>query len=315
MAMAKPAPAKPVPAKPVPAKPAPAKPAPAKPAPVAAKPAPAKPAPAAPKPAPKPAPVAAKPAAAAPRPAAPAPKAAPEFVSKADFEAFQKQCAELFEAHSARMDKIQVDLVGYGEYVSIGENGEYVLNIDEAPREILRDWAWQFGLTDLLALETEALRAGLLKQRASKKGFVAVNEGSAPAEEEAPAEAEAEAEAEGGEEETITEEAINKMNWSGLTALAARCGIDFADISKPPNPKTLRARIIEFLSSAGGEEEGAAEEEGGQLVEGETHVLVTVDGESYPGTFMGVDADGDYVVAWDADGEQVAVPADSVSLG
>lgn len=298
MAMTKPAPAKPAPAKPAPAKPAPAKP-------VAAKPAPAKPAAAAPpKPAAaKPAPVAAKPAAAAPRPAAP-PKAAPEFVTKADFEAFQKQCAELFEAHSARMDKIQVDLVGYGEYVSIGENGEYVLNIDEAPREILRDWAWQFGLTDLLALETEALRAGLLKQRASKKGFVAVNEGPAPAEEAAE---------EGGEEETITEEAINKMNWSGLTALAARCGIDFADISKPPNPKTLRARIIEFLSSAGGEEEGSSDEV--QLVEGETHVLVTMDGESYPGTFMGVDADGDYIVAWDADGEQVAVTPDAVSLG
>ena len=72
--------------------------------------------------------------------------------------------------------------------------------------------------------------------------------------------------------------------------------------------------MIYIYGPLGGSEEAPAEEET-MLVEGETHIQVTHEGEQYPGVFAGGDADGDYLVTWDADGSQGAVTPDAVSIG
>jgi hypothetical protein len=325
------APARPGTAAPVKPAAAPAKPgpAPAKPAAAAA---PAKPAAAPAKPAGAPTP-AAKPAAAPVKaatngvtgpakpamPAAAKPAAAPagEYATKADFEAFKKEffswqataIATLTEQNK-RIVTMELIMAGYGEHVTLDEDGGVSLDLDNAPAETIRDWAYQFNACEHTG-DVEAIRAHLKGMR-TKKGFtgwVPVNDLPRPDAEEAAVEA---AEP---EEEEITEESINAMNGTALAELANRLGLD-----KTGTPKVLRNRILAALTEPAAEEPAAEEAaaEGGDeptLEEG-TALSVThpETGAVAAATFVGYDADGDFVVECPDFGGQVALTAEFVAF-
>lgn len=319
------APAKPVVSKPAVA--APAKPAPAKPV-AAAKPAaPAKPAAAKPAPAAKPAAAPptkangfAKPAAVPPA-AAPAAKPAPASVSKADYDKLVAEFAEFQKGVTEYLGTVEqrlshLELAGLGPHVSLDENGAFVLDLDNADEDTIRNWAYQFNVCDWNA-DAESIRATLKKTRSAKnfQGWVAVNALPRPAAEgEAPAEA---APADDGEGQTVTEEDIAKMNWTELADLAGQVGIDYSDIQKPQQPKVLRQRVLEYMKAnmVASEEEptAPADDDGGTPI-GTPIVVTGEDGTQYSGTFQGVDGDGAVLVTWDADGSQAAVPSEAVSL-
>lgn len=310
---------KPAPAKPAPAKPAPAKPAPAKPA-VAAKPAaPAKPAAAKPAAPTKPT-VPAKPGApAAAKPAAPSAPAKPgtnggtAYVPLAAFDAFKQEVTAWMEGVAGFAQSIgaRLNTLENGPFTVVDEEGNLVLQIEEADEKTLREWSWVFGVGDCTA-DGETLRAAFLAQRASKthKGFTKVRELPIVLDGEAPV-------AEEGEVE-ITEEMLDGMNWTQLTELCDQVGIEYADLATPTQkPKALRGRIKNAMAAQAAAEagEGEAAEEGGAEVEAGAPILVTVEGQQYEATFVGVSEDGSEVtVAWAADGEQATVPADAVSL-
>ena len=342
MATSKPtAPQKPTATKPTaPQKPGPKAPtAPAKPAAPAPKAAPQKPA-AAPqkpavaapaKPAPK-APVAAaapsKPvAASAPAKAAPpkpgpqkpasAPAAAPQKAAP-DNEAVFKEIMTTFEAVNARLTALEVATARLSSYAfpatTLDDDGSIVLDIENAETQDLANWFYQMGYSTE-GLTTEGMRKHMLDMRAAGQPFEFVNEipeGGAPFEgsdEEAAAEPEAE------ETIEVSEEDLAKMNWSALTELAGRLGVDFSDIAKPPQPKVLRGRLTEAMA-AGGSEAPEADENG--FYEG-APILVTFEGEGYPATFVGYsDTEGEIVVEWpeaDAEGNtRVSIDASIVSL-
>jgi hypothetical protein len=278
----------------------PKKSAPAKPAPAPAKPPakpsapPAKPAPAAPKPPAPPAKSAAptppaKPTPAAVKPAAPpTPKAAPAAagVSAADFEEFQKLVEATLTTMDRRLTQLELVASGYSAFVDFDENGNMVMDLDKADRPTLRNWVYQFGLGNH-DLPTEKLRKVLKDHRAAGKEFVVVQEGQAPAE--TTAEPAASEEGEGG----IDEAAINAMNWAQLVELCKEHNIPYADI-KPPNPKLLRARVIE-AAAAQSEEAPAAEADLFDSMADDTIVEVTdpEDGSTFYATYKGLDADGD----------------------
>jgi hypothetical protein len=204
----------------------------------------------------------------------------------------------------------------YGPYVKVNEKGEQHLDLEGADRKALRNWAWQFGYDEsVVTLPTESIRNVLVQDRGSKPypAFTVVRDGFAPEEAEEPVEQEA-----GGEEEEelIDEETIQKMNWSQLTELAERIGLEYGDVKN--QPKVLRSRILTALAEQqeGGEEEAPAEEGGeeeGVTLEDGMAVIVTSDGQEYPATFRSFDADGDAVIEW-ADGDQVAVNPELLSL-
>ena len=261
------------------------------------------------KPAPKPA-APAKPG--APKPAAPAAPSA--GVSAKEFTEFQALVASAFETFGRRITQLELSLTGFGPYASVAEDGAVVLDIDNADRASLRFWAHKFGVGDPAA-DTESIRKALKKARAAKDfaGWTVVNDTEPDAEEggeeeAAPAEEEEEA-AEGDEEEeeSITLAQIEAMNLTDLVALAKKAGIEYKDVAK--QPKALRARIIEALSAS--EEEG--EEEAEALTEGQSVNLAHEDGNTYPATFHGYDADGDALLSFEEGGEQSAFPASSVT--
>jgi hypothetical protein len=298
---------------------APPKPGAPKPAPKAAPAAPPKPG--APKPAPKAAPAAPPKAAPAAPPKPGAPKAAPAApakpaagVSAQDFTAFQAVVASAFEAFNRRITQLELSFTGFGPFASVGEDGAVVLDVDNADRASLRFWAHKFGVGDPAA-DTESIRKALKKARAAKDfaGWTVVNdtepdaeEGSEEPDAEEPAAEEPAAEEEA--EEEVSLEQIEAMNLTELVALAKNAGIEYKDVAK--QPKALRARIIEALTAAAGEEEEEAEAEA--LAEGQA-VNVVAEGETYPATFQGYDADGDAIIIFDGQEEAQAYPPDAVT--
>ena len=302
--------------------------APAKPAPRPIVPAPAPKAVAAPA-----APIKAAPASApkaAPAPIkAPAPKAAPaakasppaaeHYVTKTAFEAFQKELEgfatgvqEALEAVSAENQALKTKLAAIeavlgNQFVSTDENGQVVLDIENADENSLRDWAHQYNVCDHTAAHEDIRNA--LMAHATAPGFTIwaqVNSLPRPA-----GETTAAPEAAEEEEQTITADDVNKMNWDALTQLCDQAGISYADISSPKQPKVLRNRIIEALSQAEAGEEAPAESNG--AIEPGTVVTFENEGTQYTAQFVGLDADGDYVVQLE-DGQQVAVPAGIIQL-
>lgn len=308
-----PAPAKPAPkpSAPVAAKPAP-KPAPAppKPAPVAAKPAAAKPA--APAPA-KPAPVA-KPAAPAPKPAAPAP-AKPAAAAPASgglelrIKALEEQLATVatvVEDLASRLANVEIGLAGYGEHVSVNEEGMVVLDYDAADENTLRDWAHQFGVGD--SSDTpENIKAALQAHEASKDfaGWVIQNELPRPDGGEAAAE----------EQVSISADDVAKMNLSELRELAGELGLS---VETSETPKVLRNRILEALTAEepAAEEEAAAEEgEEAELEVGASLIVTHPETQATAeGTFQGYDEDGDVLVDCEEFGGRVSLPAEFVAV-
>lgn len=302
------APAKPAaPPKPAAAPVAPPK-APAAPAKPAAPAAPAKPA------APPTAP--AKPA--APAPVAPAKPAAnadalKEFNDfKAEVTGWMEATANTLEALASRLDRLELTVSGYGPFTAIDEEGNVVLQIEEADRETLRQWAFAFGVGDYNA-DTDTIRAALLAQREAG-GFEVVNEGDVPAEEAAPEATAVEEAAAEEEEQTITDEQIDAMNWTALVQLCETIGLDISDLKgpgKPQQPKVLRQRIKEALAAAQ-EPEAEAEAAEGEVAIGAA-IKVTHEGTVYDAAFGGYTDDGMIIVTW-GDGTQNPMPADAVAL-
>ena len=311
--------AKPI-AKPVPAKPAAALPKPApKPAAAVAKPAAAPaPKPAAAKPAAAPAP---KPVPASAKPVAPAPKAAPapaadKLVSRAEFEAIMEEFSKALSEHHKRLTVIEMGVAGWGQHVNIGDDGNLILDIDNADEETIRDWTYQFGTGDHTA-DIAGLKKALKKVAAAKDfaGWIPTNElprpgaeDGTPAEEAAPEEAAAE-----GEEGVIDEATINAMNMTQLKELAGQIEMP---LDGKETPKTLRAKILEALTPAEEAAEEPAEEatEGEQVLEEGTALLVTVDGTQYEAVFVGPDDEGNAIVTSDSFEGEFAVSMEDVAF-
>ncbi len=291
--------------------------------------------PAAPKAAAPAAKPAAKPVAAAPaKAAAPAAKAAPPAaaggsVSKKDFDEFVEAAAQEMGAMKEQIKYLTAKGTGYEGYVTIGDDYVPELNIDKStPQEILSEWCWLFGYNH------EGTQAQLIdrltkeKQKPGFKGFKQVNTGPMPGSEAAAEAASEEAPAEEEEAAGISEEDINGMNWQQLVDLITENGADipYKDISKPPQPKVLRKRVIEALAAAAEEapaEEEAAEEEAaaeGEEEEGVsledlpvgTPIYVTVEGEQQPAYSQGLDADGDVIFNYGEGQENYSIAASEI---
>jgi hypothetical protein len=225
------------------------------------------------------------------------------------------------------MDKFQIMMAGQpDEWVTMSEEGKFILDLENAPRDIVRTWCFQYGFP--YDGETEELREAMISARDSSdfEGFFVQQDGEPPEEEGVPeaAEEEEEEEVEEEEEQEITSEEIMAMNWSQLKEIAGEIELEFADISRPPQPKVLRNRIIEALSGEEEEEEVEEVEEeatpadddgeaGLELSEGDS-ISISHEGETYDGIFVQFDSDGDVEFIWEEGGDIQCVPADQVSV-
>jgi hypothetical protein len=165
------------------------------------------------------------------------------------------------------------------------ENG-ITLDLENADEEALRLWSYWFNVGDMYAADPEEIRAAFTEARAADDfaGWVAVNEGPLPPQEEG-------AEQQEGEEVELSLEDIKKMNFSQLKDLGVALGMDMSDL-KPTDVKVARERIIaaaEKQAAAEGGSEATGGEEATGLVEG-TRVGFTYEGNSYEGVFQGVEA-------------------------
>lgn len=321
-------PGKPVPPKAAP-KTAPAKAPPPKAAPAPAKAPPPKPGPKAPPaaptkapaPAPKAAPAAAKAPPAKAAPAAPTKAAEP----KVDIAALVAR----IDALEARVDEIDLASTGYGPWMEIDkETKQYVFKLDDnTPDYVLREWCWLYGLCtekEMAKTDRAFFLGKMEKARAKNHVFEPVNLGPLPGEAAAaaPAAAETEAEPEAEEEAGITEDEINKMNWTQLVDLVKKNDnfVEYKDI--PNQPKVLRGRIIAALAETG--EEETAEPEGDEetetaetdwsAVEEGTSIQVYVEDEWHDAIFYNLDADGDAEVSYAGSDDKFAIGTEMLNL-
>jgi hypothetical protein len=261
-------------------------------------------------------------AAAAPKPnPTPTPKPTPKApaaeagVTRAEFEklrgewaAFAETVTQTQEALATRLDGLELALNGLGPFASTDDEGNLVLDLDNADEETLRNWSWMFSVSDHTAEDSETIRAAFKKTR-SAKSFKGWEQKQALPRPEAEAAAEGEEAATEEEVEVeITPEYLDTLNWADLKPFADQLGIDYSGI-KPQNPKVLRAAILTAAAAVQGEE---GEGEGSPIEEGTT-VHVLVGDETYEGTFQGQDEEGNGVVAFDEENVQ-AYPMDSISV-
>lgn len=249
-------------------------------------------------------------------------------VTRQEFEAFTAAVSESLVAQAARLDVVQIVATGLDpNWASVSEEGRIVLNIEEAPRHNLRKWAHQFsGFGDYVDLEDDEIRTALIEHRDSDdfEGFITLRT-DLPDEEEEGEEEEEEDDDEGDDESEDDDDdddasaaeiraALGDMNWASLKDIADQLELDYSDIAKPPQAKKLRARLDEALAEVedGEGEEGEADDDA-EWEEG-CAITVTVDDETYPGIYKGVDEDGDILFVWEEGGEGQCITADSVEL-